>query len=98
MITNVKDDVKNYFISKEYKIINFENSYGNPASPIYSKWSIAPSTGFEGDLFEHGFYKVDIIKPNSEIETNWVDCLYFLKIKCWFVVKKDIIENSPSDN
>lgn len=90
---HVEEDVKDYFLSKELKIINFENANRNPKSPFYKKWNFAPSTGIAGDLFKHRFYKVDIINSKNQIETNWIDCLYFLKYKCWFVVKKSEIKD-----
>jgi len=93
---DVEESVKNYFLSKDLQIIHFETADGNPDSPFYKNWNFAPSTGIAGDLFKHRFYKVDIMNAKNQIETNWVDCLYFLKYKCWFVVKKSEIKEEFS--
>lgn len=72
--------------------MNIEDAHKNKESPFYNKLNFAPSTGMENDLFAHRFYKVDLKGPDNETKINWVDCLYFIKMKCWFVVKDGKIE------
>jgi len=82
----VRNEVFIYFENLGFTVKSIENAHKDHESPFYGKYNLAPSTGSEGpDLFKHRFYKVTLIKNDEMIK--WVDCLYFLKFKCWFIIK-----------
>ena len=85
----IEQDVVKHFEVEGDTVDSIEDARNNRNSPFYGKLNFAPSTGFnESDLFKHRFYKVTVIKKDGSIAVKWIDCLYFLKSKCWFVVEE----------
>jgi len=84
---NIEKEVIEHFESKGLQIESIEDASNNRDSPFYGKLNLSPSTSGSGgfDLYKRRFFKVIISDESKTVK--WIDCLYFINYKCYFIVK-----------
>lgn len=86
----IKNDIRKYFESQNYKVINLVNINGEKGKdiPFNTRESFAPSLGSGGRNYcANHFWKITLIDHTNTEIIKWVNTGHFFMKQIYFIVK-----------